>query len=483
MEYVNHMVNSSTGYPLLINALVSETEPFGCECAALATGECCPLPNMEVKNNTCVVCMDPTDLHTVMIDGCGRCKLGTVAHAGLKCLPVVPVNKVETLEIYDQKGTNGDGWTANVELDLGNSPVILFLTSGNESMPCAPPFSTRECFSSFSSGNFTPVLWNVDLFNQQAETVVQSGLEINRQYLQYDRGRLTLEMTEATIRSWAKCDESRCVGVFGVLFIGVGDGQLFSVNVIQHSLVFEMTIPNALVCSFSRRIVPTTVEIHHLVDRDLFVLLLTPPTATPPYVQWDDSLEKVAVEVDGTMSHPPPPRWYSMRIFAGDQQLLVAEPIKIVKKNTPPLGLQVVKESTWVKIAYGLGLNQTPATGDSEQLTTISAMSIHPMRLVRLASVVGGINTVYTTSKGFISNSKRALDLVVACNGMMDKLSMVGWLERALGLINTDVGWFVEQACDKVRMGSVSKLYWLVPIINTSGRHDKVEMQVEAVFA
>ena len=104
------------------------------------------------------------------------------------------------------------------------------------------------------------------------------------------------------------------------------------------------------------------------------------------------------------------------------------------------------------------------------------------MRLVRLVSVVGGITAVYTTSKGFISNSKRALDLVVACNGMMDKLSMVRWLEAALGLIDSDTEWFVEQACDRVRMGTVSKLYWLVPIMN-AGRNDKAEMQVEAVFA
>ena len=481
LEYVNHMINSSTGYPLLINALVSETEPFGCECAALATGECCPSPNMEVKNNSCVVCMDPTDLHTVMIDGCGRCKSGTVAH-GLKCVPVVPVNKIQSLEIYDQTGTGGDGWSANVELDYGNSSIILFLSSGSENMPCAPPFSSRECFASFSSGNFTPVLWNVDLFNQSTETVARSGLEINRQYLQFDRGRLTLDMTEATIRSWAECDQSQCIGVFGALFIGVGDGQAFSVNVIQRSLVFALTIPKALVCSFSKWFVPTTVEIHHLVDRDQFILLLTPPTATPPWVQWDDSLDKVAVEVDGTMSHPPPPKWHSLRIFAGDRQLLVAEPIRIVKINTPPLDLQIVKESTWVKIVYGLGLNETPGPGDSEQLATISAMSIHPMRLVRLVSVVGGITAVYTTSKGFISNSKRALDLVVACNGMMDKPSMVRWLEAALGLIDSDTEWFVEQACDRVRMGTVSKLYWLVPIMN-AGRNDKAEMQVEAVFA
>jgi hypothetical protein len=108
--------------------------------------------------------------------------------------------------------------------------------------------------------------------------------------------------------------------------------------------------------------------------------------------------------------------------------------------------------------------------------------------LARLASSNGGGGgtTLYTTPKGFISDPRRALDLVVACNGMMTTDSMVTWLELALGLMGTasDVRWFVEKACDRVRNGEISKLYWLVPLRPTgTGRREKVEMKVEVQFA
>ena len=52
IEYVNHMINASDGFPLRINALVSDSGPFSCECATLDSGECCPLPNMRLQRSS-----------------------------------------------------------------------------------------------------------------------------------------------------------------------------------------------------------------------------------------------------------------------------------------------------------------------------------------------------------------------------------------------------------------------------------------------
>ena len=169
-----------------------------------------------------------------------------------------------------------------------------------------------------------------------------------------------------------------------------------------------------------------------------------------------------------------------MRIFAGDKQYSVSAPVPIVKKHST-LSIGAVK--VWVEIKYGLELKSNPEPGDSEQLTTISAFSKQPIRLARLSSKAGGVTTVYTTSKGFIADPTHALDLVVACSGMMDTDAMVAWLGSALGLMDHQVGSFVDRSCARVRGGEVSKLYWLVPYrpIGT-GRGVSMDVEVLADF-
>jgi hypothetical protein len=327
------------------------------------------------------------------------------------------------------------------------------------------------------------VLWDVDLNQSKEGVVVQTNRGINQQYLQFDRGRPVLVMSEEVIRSWASCSGFQCVGFLGALFID----QFSVVDVVHRRLVFDLASPltNSLVCIFSRRLIPTTVEVLHLLDVNRYQLLFTSPELqnTPASVQWDDGPDRTEVAANGTMSLPPPTAWTSMRIFARGQQYFVTQPVPVVKRNAPLLKLQVAKESTSVTIAYGLALASSPAPGDSERLVTISAVSKQPLRLTKLSSVAGGLSTVYTTSKGFISDPKRALDLVVACNGMMEADSMVRWLETAIGLIESKTESFVQRACSRVRSGEVSKLYWLVPAIPTSAkRKDVVKVSVEANF-
>jgi hypothetical protein len=341
------------------------------------------------------------------------------------------------------------------------------------------------CFARIMTNeSYIPVLWDVDLNRSREEGLVTQteSWGINQQYLQFDRGRSMLVMSEGVIRSWARCAGSRCVGFLGALFID----QFSVVDVIQRRLVFDLVIPLAppLVCLFSRRLISTSVELHHLLDTDRYLLRFTAPELqnTSALVQWDDRPDRTEVASDGIMTTPPPSNWSSMRIFAGDQQYYVAHPVPVVRRHAPVLNLQVVKESTRVTIAYGLALAASPEPGDSERLVTISAVSKQPLRLTRLAS---GLPTmVYTTAKGFISDPKRALDLTVACNGMLDTAAMVRWLEAALGLIGSSTESFVEGACRRVHNGEVSKLYWLVPVVPTSTRRNEpVRLSVEAVFS
>ena len=500
-EYINHMINASDGFPVRINALVSDSEPFGCACAALDSGECCPLANMEVKNNTCMMCMDPADIHTVMVDGCGRCKPGTrQVGLTLRCAPVVPVGKNNTssgnaLDVLNANSTD-DEWRLYVDVgsaDGNNSTLhVLFLSGGDELLPCTPIALTGECFSSyFTSGKFIPLLWNLLLDpygNISAPPVAQTERQINQQYLQFDRGRqLLLILNESTVSSWAQCNNRVCAGRLGMLFISpIKDTSHFLVDVVRQPLVLELSKPppQTLVCSFSRRLIPTAVEIHHLLDTDQYRIVLS-SSANASSVQWDDGLVIAVGEEDGIMEHPPPTEWFSMRVFAGDQQYSVLPPVPVVKKKRSRLSLQFAKESIRVKVSYGFGLKPAPVPGDSEQLVTISAISKQPMRLTRMASVTGLSTTLYTTSRGFISDSRRALDLVVACNGMMSIDAMVTWLESALGLMGAVdmMQSFSEQACGRVIKGEISKLYWLVPTrpIGT-GRREEVNLRVEVDF-
>ena len=475
VEYVNHMINVTNGFPVRVNALVGDSEPFGCDCATLSTGECCPGGNMKVENDTCVVCMDPSDINTVMIDGCGRCKPGT-SPVNLRCVPVTPVDATMNGLSVSKAVSNEDKWSVQIDVASGGSGLVLFLTAG-ESLPCATPFSSSACFASFPH-DFIPVAWDLNLTETSGLVpIARITKAINPQYLQFDRGRHVLVMTEETIRSWAICSESRCTGHLGALFISSFDSTpRFLAGAIRQPLIFDITALSSMVYGFSRSLNPTAIEIHHFMDTNQYQLVFL---AGVTYVQWDDNPDRVAVN-GGFLALPPPAVWSFMRVFSGDKQFCVSP--SIVRKHSA-LTAEFIKDTTWINIAYGFALKSTPEPGDSEQLTTISGFSNQPMRLMRLASEAKGLTTVYTTSRGFITDPRHALDLVVACNGMMDIQTMVDWLGSALGLMDQNVESFVNETCSRVHLGTVSKLYWLVPYrpIGTT-RRERLDVNVMVDF-
>jgi hypothetical protein len=462
--------------------------------------------------------MDPKDIHTTVIDGCGRCKAGTMPLGGssTRCVPIVQYGSVSTAEnkfnivvvaVGGAVNTSDSGGTWVVHMDVesrrSTTMMVFFLTTSDE-LPCLTPVSTSTCLDSFSR-DFKPILWDIDLNETSGLLpVARSSRGVNLQYLQFDRGRTALVLNRDTIRSWAICSSvSLCEGKLGVLFIDVIESSpsLFFADVIRYPLIFELDLPppppimNSMVFHFSRYAALTSVEIHNIVDKNQYVIWVPTTTTTTQAnnnnnntlvtaVKWDDDPYQEAVEVDGIMTFPPPPiAWLTMRIIAGGQQYTVVPPVPVVVKGSS-LGLQGVKKSIQVKIAYGLELKSTPKAGDTEQLITISAVSNEPVRLMRLSSNVDGLLAVYTSPKGFITDTRRALDLVVACNGMMSVTAMVTWLESIIGLMDTDMASFTTRSCDWVRNGNVSKLYWLVPVKRANvTRNQVVDMKIETVFS
>ena len=629
LEYVNHMINVSSGFPLRIDALVSDTEPFGCDCASLATGECCPQANMEVRNNTCVLCMDPTDIHTVMVDGCGRCKPGTRPQRSSsstiimqRCVPVVAAasslllsSAAKSLEASLSSVTTGGGGSSSsggngtviiIKINVSFSEGVFVYLAGidpeidkkNDSIlsssSCKAPFSTTNnnnnnnasttsCYiSMLQREDFVRVMvYDEDSLNgssssssmpssSSAKIITGAKRQISPQYIQFDRGRwnnnnnnnittttttvrMELAMNESMIRSWARCTSagggggspSFCSGVVGAFFT-TSLGSIVD-TVIQRQLVFfflpspelqpgSSGSSSSFICSFPVQLLllpipPASVEIHHFVDTGQFKLVAVVFSASFPaaggweglfpsnnnnnnssdyyynydtrrrgivvVVEWDDDIRsrvELNVSDGGTLASPPPVRWSSMRIFSPSSsvttpQFLVRGPVSIVKKRALT-ELRVAKESVRIRIAYGLALKPTPDPGDSELLTTISAVSKQPIRLTRLVSVAQGVTSVYTTARGFISDPRRALDLVVACNGMMSIEAMVSWLESGLGILSTGdydsrLRVFAELSCGWVRSGESSKLYWLIPSLPPNiGRRERVEegVRVEVDF-
>ena len=356
-EYVNHMVNVSSGYPMRINALVSDSGPFSCKCAALSTGECCPNSNMEVKNNTCITCMDPLDINTVMIDGCGRCRAGTVKEqASRRCVAAIPDQTNDSVVVLQTTlaELSGDVWTVRLNAFAGKLLLVLLLTGG-QMLPCAAIPTTSACFKGLER-DFTPVLWDLNLTESSGTTpVFRAPRQLDKQYIQYDRGKLTLAMKEASIRSWAECGPHQCTGNLVALFISAFDNTpRFFGTVIRQPLVFEFSPPIApvLVCGFVRGLDPLTVEIQHLVDSNQYVLFTYPALSGTWFLQWDNNTHRIAV-TGGILSLPPPATWSYLRVFAGDKQYMVTSPVSITVKNHVKR-LSAVKDSIRVSVGYGL---------------------------------------------------------------------------------------------------------------------------------
>lgn len=528
-RYANHLVDSSAGFTITpVRALVSLDQPFTCACPMLSSGACCPFVNMTVRNDTCEWCMDPADITTRVVNGCGKCKRGTFEHAG-RCYQRVGVGPVNSLSVGNPY-SNGLRWRMDVNFTTDSrSMVLLFVTNGTARIPCASASvdgrSTGElsacCLREYQlqqplTPPFFPVLWNFTPFSPatdesatlqspsatcQLDAILNPPISI-QQFVQFDRGRSnTLSFTEAEIRRWAACDSiaGMCTGTIGALFVSTPTTlpvSAFIPQLIQQPLRFALGVP-PMVCSTARALpAQPRAELHYYAATDVYTVRVIGVEFKGETLmfQWTANKHTTAPQQwtatsntpEPVVSPPPSDNVSSLRLTDNITSIRIDPPIT-------PIVHDMVAHSTsaaiLVEIAYGFGFSALPSPGDSDQIITVTAKSTQPARLKRLLTVAnpGGQVTVYTTPKGFISDTKRVVDLGIAC--YQDRPTLHRWLLQAMLLLDTPEGLpyaeFARRSCQMVVSGQVAKAYWLVPgrITITDRKADDVGVEVLAEFA
>ena len=516
-KYNNHYVNSSTGFFLKpVQALVSRDHPFTCGCPMVSSGACCPFINMTVRNDTCVWCMDPGDIMTRMVDGCGKCKKGAFEHAG-RCYRTVKRAPINSLSVGSP---NSDGleWRVNVNFTTDAlSLVTMFVARGGGGAglmhPCAAKTSSEListcCLKSIGRDNssiammsnsamYTPILWNftppdenygLDYTSNNSDCTIEGPAadppSSIKQFVQFDRGRqpysYTLSFTEQEIRAWASCNNATgiCIGTIGALFITKvtrPPTAFFLPQFIQQQLQYNLNVPS-MVCTTSRTLPKQArAEMHYYVAADTYtvrvlgmelrgdVISYQWVSADAAVTEWNEIPNSLELIILNLPSNDPTFNVSSLRIKdATTTTLRIDPPITPVVHGSL---MRSTHAGISVDIQYGFGFNTLPSFGDTDQIVIVTAKSTQPTRLKRLVTVTnpGGLTVAYTTSKGFISDTKRVLDLGAAC--YQDNSILSRWLLQAIQLLDTEglaYSQFVERSCHMVISGEVAKAYWLVP--------------------
>ena len=473
LRYANHYVNTSTGFALAApTALVSQTQPFTCACPLLANGSCCPYLNMTVRNDTCVWCMDPTQISTVMVDGCGKCRAGTFEYMG-RCVYSLPSNAINNMRVAAPQ-SDGVFWTADIDISADpRTVVLLYLTSrGAAPHPCLSN-QTVACFLTPVAGFLTvvqPSSWK--------PAVRQLPPLIAPRYIQFDRGRYTLNMTQPTVREWA----AACS--LGALFITLWHGRVLQTAALQQPLILKTGIPSLVLSGpGTESLMRAQMELH-LFPGNVWMVRVVGATlvGATVRVQWDEG----PVLVYGNSPQyiaigPPPPNWSQMRVSDGSTRLEIRQPVYPVVHGA----LDSLEYSgIVVEMKYGLRFSAEPSPGDSEQLIFITARSPLPVRLKSLAASIAGATVHYTTSKGFISDPTRVVDLTLACITPPVSSTLYAWIYSAIQILPDAplLGDYIQRSCAMVTSGAVTKAYWLVPAV-AAPRSQPLRLEVTAEFA
>ena len=475
LRYANHYISVPTGFPLKIQALVSRTQPFTCGCPMLSTGSCCPYDNMRVIKDKCVWCMDPALISTILVDGCGQCKPGTFEHKG-KCYRRLPVSAANALRVSSPR-SNGVYWSVDLNVSSDAQTLVsLYLTKQGSVTPRVPTDDRLlPIFSQWAYDNGVAPL---------------NAHMLATQYLQFDRGRYTLNMTLPVIRSWASCPDAKaCSGTIVALFITVfGSPSSFRTQHIEQPLRFETGIqPLVLSGGGAPGLMLARIELHYFEQGNSWMIRLIGVDWASAYVQWDQNGPTAAVIAEGFMRIGPPPQgWDSLRVRSelNSTTLVLHQPVSVVAHGALD---KIQYAGIMVQIWYGMGFRNEPSPGDSEQLVFITAKSPQPIRLSSLSSAIRDEPpSVYTTPKGFIRDSARVLDLSLSCF-LPSSAPLVKWLTNAIGFLPDDppkeLTAFLDRSCATIRSGAVSKAYWLAPLMPAAGRRtDRTSIRVSAEF-
>ena len=535
-RYNNHYVNFSTGFPLKpVQALVSRDQPFTCGCPMLSSGACCPFINMTVRNDTCVWCMDPSDIMTKMVDGCGKCKQGAFEHAG-RCYKQVkqthePTNSLSVGNPF----SDGVNWTIEVNFTTdARSMVALFVArnGGVNEHPCikgntgfSSSLISTCCLRNFSNSSnnvstagsamYTPILWNFTPPDENNNTANPSSsiLDENcsaeastnppssiKQFVQFDRGRkpfrYILSFTEQEIRSLTSCVDTMCTGTIGALFMTtVTVSSTMLPQLVQQPIQYNLNVP-PLVCSTRRNLpMQARVEMHYYATTNTHTVRILGAELSGDLVRYQwvsgnviSEWTQVSNSLELIIAHLPlnDPTFNasSLRIMDATTTTLRIDP-----PFTPVIHdslTQSTHAGISVNIQYGFGFSAMPSFGDTDQIVIVTARSTQPARLRRLVTVTnpGGQSVAYTTPRGFISDTRRVVDLGIACyqgNSLLSK-----WLLQALQLLDTEGlshARFIERSCRMVISGEAAKAYWLVPYRGATSINDRTALAGVDVIA
>ena len=483
LRYANHYVNE-TGFPISVQALVSHEQPFSCGCPLLSNGECCPFLNMTVRNDTCIWCMDPMQISTVVINGCGKCKYGTFEHLG-RCVYSRPSNAINNMQIANPM-SDGVYWTTDLNINTDSQTMLMIFLTTNASFvhPCVLS-PTVQCLT---RTNISYIFQSAYSDPLQQMLMAQTPL-VATQFLQFDRGRYSLNMTQGVIRSWAQCTGSACTGAVGALFLTRFSNQnvLLKAQQVIQPLIFNFRISNFVTTQQNTYdMAKARAEIHHYKQTDTWIVRIIGIRFQGEYVYvgWDGNMMLYNNGPYIAISNPPE-HWNTLKLT--DEQntttLEINQPITIVTHDTT---YTMQNSGIQVQISYGFNFTSSPQPGDSEQIVNIVARSPQPIRLQRLAlTMPDGLNVMYTSSKGFIINPSRVMDLSIACQQPVSV--MVQWLTNAISIVPSDASMmltkFAKDSCSVIYANTNSKAYWMVPARPPTPRTTQVYMGILAEFA
>jgi hypothetical protein len=488
LRYANHYVNETAGFPLAVSALGGQTQPFACSCPQLSNGSCCPFPNMTIRNDTCEWCMDPKQLSTVMVNGCGKCKRGTYEYLG-QCLQTRQPNAKNTFRLT-KPTNNGLFWTIDTTLTADSSTaIVMYLSKRNGSHPCALKNATAQCIDA-EPDTYMPIMSQAVRENDYIRR--SNNPRIATPYIQFDRGRYVLNMTQPEIRSWATCNGQSCTGYATALFITLFENDpVLRTQCVWQTLNFHFGIENfRLEVAGQQDTSMAKIELHHFATHAAWFIRVVGVRLRGQgvYVRWDRSDWRLYANTEETelkRIDPPPDTWTTVSIsdYMNATKLQAHSPMKTI---THDAAIQTWDSGIHVRIAYGFDFKPTPSPGDSEQLALVTAKSHKPIRLKRLATTNPGtgITTTYTNAKGFIIDPTRVLDLRAACSRPTNAL--VAWVAQAIWILADSppaalIG-FVNASCTLLTENQVSNAYWLVPARAPTPRTASYQMDVVAEF-
>jgi uncharacterized membrane protein YebE (DUF533 family) len=255
---------------------------------------------------------------------------------------------------------------------------------------------------------------------------------------------------------------------------------------LSQSLKFEMGIQSLVLAGGGTpALMLAHMELHYFKQMDVWMVCLigTGTVWNNVYVQWDQNQPLAATQQDNFIPVKPPQAWSSLRVSneLNSTALVLHQPATVVTHGA----LDAIQYTgIMVRIQYGLGFANRPEPGDSEQLVFVSVKSPQPVRLKTLFTTAqNGAPVLYTTSKGFILDATRVLDLSIGCS--MTTSALIKWLSNAIMVLPDSppkqITAFVSKSCEMIQTGAVSKAYWLVPA-GPSRRTDSIGMQVVAEF-